>query len=134
MTKLSLEIKINKRYCTKWLSLSQCLRNSSIKWVFFGHVTRGTRKSIIREQDFELTRRSGSFLLSLYSRPEKSKLFPPFCCMDFSVCSLNAWDSCIAWVFIPDLYCVQLNVFIKSIDLFCFLPNILHLVTLFRIT
>ena len=22
--------------------------------------------------------------------------FPPFCCMDFSVCSMNAWDSCIA--------------------------------------
>ena len=32
----------------------------------------------------------------LYSRPEKSKWFPPFCYMDFPVCSLNACDSCIA--------------------------------------
>ena len=29
----------------------------------------------------------------LYSRPEKSKGFPPFCCMDISVCSWNACDT-----------------------------------------
>ena len=32
---------------------------------------------------------------SLCSRSEKSKWYPPFCCMDFSVCSLNTCDSCI---------------------------------------
>ena len=56
-----------------------------------------------QEQDFEVTRRASSFLLAsilglppLYSTPEMSKLFPSFCCVDFSACSLNTCDSCIA--------------------------------------
>ena len=48
----------------------------------------------------------------LFSWPEKNKCFTPFCCMDFSVFSLNACDSCRAWVgnLVPYLYWIQINV------------------------
>ena len=36
-------------------------------------------------------------LSPLYSRLEKCKLFPPICCIDFSVCFMNTCDSCIAY-------------------------------------
>ena len=62
---------------------------------------RGIR--LFHEQDFELSRYSNSLrpenswsLPSLYSKPEKSKWFPSLCCIDFSVCSLNVCDSCVA--------------------------------------
>ena len=45
---------------------------------------------------------------SLLYIPEESKWFPPFCWMDFSVCSLNACDSCLGNC--SYLYYVQLNV------------------------
>ena len=51
-------------------------------------------------------------LAHLYSRYEKNKRFPPFCSMDFSICSLNACDSCIAkgGNSFSYSYCVLLNV------------------------
>ena len=48
----------------------------------------------------------------------------------------SPWGSYMArrWELIPDLYCVQLNVFIILIILFSFQPNILRWVTLFGMT
>ena len=107
---------------------------SHITSPFWSHdkVNRGIRH--FHEQDFELTRCGGSLLLvstwnlpPLFSRPQKSEWFSPFCCMDFSLSSLKACDSCIVsggnWI--PYLYCVQLLCLIILIDWFCFLLNIL---------
>ena len=88
--------------------------------VLFGHVTRWTGESASFTNRYlswvdmvvHLSTASIWTLLPLYSRPDKSKRFPPFCCMVFSVRSLNPYDSCVAeggnWV--PFSYWVQLNV------------------------
>ena len=78
------------------------------KSIFQSHLNKITKAVEIEERfAFEfLMRRADMVIRSssvsswgffpLCSRPEKSKWFPSFYCIDFSVCSLNACDSYIA--------------------------------------
>ena len=93
-------IKLQLGNLTEW----SALRSSPISGIHLGHVTRRTGKSASFTNRTWKSRRDGS--------AAKSKRFLLFCCMDFSVCSLNACNSCIPWGgnSVPYTYCVLLNV------------------------
>ena len=85
---------------------------------FWSRKTKNWGIEPISQTELEKSRRGSSLLSGEYMRPsptffcspQKSKWFPPFCRMDFSVCFLNACDSSLAWDgnLVPKLYCVQL--------------------------
>ena len=91
------------------------LRHASL----FGLVTGWTEESFFfHEQDMRRADAVVHFsavstrgLPPLFFRPKKNKWFPSFYCMDFCICSLNAFDSCIARdrKLVPYSHCIQLD-------------------------
>ena len=87
----------------KWSPLSQCLRNSLISQVLFGHVTRRTT-SFTKKRTWEVADvvvllissvAHGAFPILLDLR--SIKWFPLLCCMDFFHVLRMHRDSFIAW-------------------------------------
>ena len=107
------------------VSLVTEFEDSSYITSLFGHVTQLTENPLFSRTGiwvdqtwwFVVTREHMKSLL-FDSRPVKSKWFPPFCCIEFLVCTLSVCDSCIGYgsTCFPYSYCIQLNVFIVFIN------------------
>ena len=109
-----------------WETKRSDLSSDSIWGTFLNHVHFWSRDKVNREirlfHEQKLSWRDVVVRTTWWSHGVLIFYIPSSRYIYFSVCSLNACDSCIAYV--GNLYCVRLNVFIILIGLFCFLPNI----------